>query len=127
MSEDMNEAHDELAHKRAQASEPPPDPVRSFIDSGEALKKKFISIEEVRSSEGEAKVEPEPGKGWHITVENGTVTGWLFLMVNNLQQQLAAKEGLLFAAGMQVDQMKRQLAGEVREPGQRHKSGLVLP
>lgn len=110
-------------HKAMDATvEPPSDTVRDFIASGQALQTKFISIAETEASAGNANIEPVENEGWNITVEKGTVMGWLWLKVQNLQEKLVSQAGLLHAAGLQVQQMRVQLAQT-----ERSESGLIVP
>lgn len=95
--------------------------VREFIGSGKALMEKFISMEEANESVGNAHIDFIEGKGWNIKVEQGTVIGWLWLKIQNMQEQLANQQGLLWAAGQQVNQMRLVLQQQ-----ERTESGLIV-
>jgi len=78
---------------------------------------------EVRDSEGELTVEPweKDGAvvGKRLTVERGSVVGWLLLRLSNLEQAVQSQQGLLHAAGIEVQRMRQEVA--------KARGGLVVP
>lgn len=83
----------------------------------------FITHDEVRASEGQIEQLPRRDRkgreGVAFRVEKGSVLGWFLLRIANLEQALASQEGLLFAAGQEVQRLRQELA--------RKSGGLVIP
>ena len=97
----------------------------------------FISDKEMQASEGDIDISPRQNRkgdpGALLTVRQGTVAGWLFLKLRELQMENQSLHGQMFAAGLVVQRLRETLAkqrggaGGLLVPNDAEASGLVIP
>lgn len=90
----------------------------------------FITFEEMQGSQGEAnfqeKVDRKERPGVLITVQQGTVVGWLMLRLRAIESQLFSQAGLITAAGTEISRLHEKYEPEETQPAETS-GGLLVP
>lgn len=86
-------------------------------------RKLTVTREEAEASQGTIDIRQNPDDSITFTMPDdsaGTVAGWMFVKIQQLEAKVHSDAGLLHAAGLRVQQLEQ--ANQQRTPG-----GLVLP
>lgn len=138
LDDDVLDEADDVEQVLAPLLADAPDEPLPVTDDGNVKRRVlFISDKEMKASEGDIDISPRQNRkgdpGALLTVRQGTVAGWLFLKLQELQMENQSLHGQMFAAGLVVQRLRETLAkqrggaGGLLVPEGAEPSGLVIP